>query len=268
MPEATGLNTAASGYIGRIPVRNLWLLMLYASDLFKCLKTSKNVFVEDNPDDIADLVARILTYEVERRLRRNLTYGYKERSADLARVRGRIQLLPTESRKLLDRGRVACRFNELTPDTPRNRYIRAALETIAGQVNDASLAHDCRSMASSLRRLGVAGQKPDRAEMSQERLGRHDFHDQQMLAAAQLAFDLALPTEAAGDKPIASPEREIRWLRNLFEKAVAGFYQYTLPTDQWHVKPGKQLNWPITASTSKAVDLVHRHENRYRHRQP
>jgi 5-methylcytosine-specific restriction enzyme subunit McrC len=24
-----------SGYIGRIPIRNLWLLMLYASDLFK-----------------------------------------------------------------------------------------------------------------------------------------------------------------------------------------------------------------------------------------
>lgn len=256
MSEATGLNTAASGYIGRIPVRNLWLLMLYASDLFKCLKTSKNVSVEENPDDIADLVAQILTYEVERRLRRNLTFGYKERSADLARVRGRIQLLPTESRKLLDRGRVACRFNELTPDTPRNRYIRVALETIAGQVNGVKLAHDCRSMASALRRLGVAGQKPNRAEMSQDRLGRHDFHDQQMLAAAQLAFDLALPTEAAGDKPIANPEREIRWLRTLFEKAVAGFYWFTLPSDQWQVRPGQRLNWPVTASTPNATDLV------------
>lgn len=256
MSEAACLNTAATGYIGRIPVRNLWLLMLYASDLFKSLKTSKNVSVEENPDDIADLVAQILTHEVERRLRRNLTFGYKEREADLHRVRGRIQLLATEGRKLLDRGRVACRFDELTPDTPRNRYIRAALESIAGQVYDSSLAHNCRSLAGSLCRLGVAGQKPNRAEMSQDRLGRHDFHDQQMLAAAQLAFDLALPTEAAGEKPIVSPEREIRWLRTLFEKAVAGFYQYTLPSDQWQVRPGQRLSWPITASTSKAKDLV------------
>jgi 5-methylcytosine-specific restriction enzyme subunit McrC len=258
MSEVAYGQSAALGSIGRIPIRNLWFLMLYASDLFRHLKKSqKSAAVEDNPDDIADLVAEILTYEVERRLRRNLTFGYKERNADLTKVRGRIQLLTTESRKLLDRGRVACRFNELTPDTPRNRYIRAALETIAGHVDKkSSLPHRCRSLAGSLRRLGVAGQKPDRAEMSQDRLGRHDFHDQQMLAAAQLAFDLALPTEAAGDKPIVNPEREIRWLRKLFEKAVAGFYKYTLPTDKWDVTPGKKLEWPITASTPKATDLI------------
>ena len=27
-----------SGFVGRIPVRNLWLLMFYASDLFACLR--------------------------------------------------------------------------------------------------------------------------------------------------------------------------------------------------------------------------------------
>ena len=27
-------DTATVGYIGRIPVRNIWLLMLYASDLY------------------------------------------------------------------------------------------------------------------------------------------------------------------------------------------------------------------------------------------
>jgi len=29
------IGTISDGYIGRIPVRNLWLLMLYASDLFR-----------------------------------------------------------------------------------------------------------------------------------------------------------------------------------------------------------------------------------------
>ena len=52
-------NTALkeSGYIGRIPVRNLWLLMLYASDLFRQLDEASQVAVEENPDDIPDLVA-------------------------------------------------------------------------------------------------------------------------------------------------------------------------------------------------------------------
>ena len=29
------------GFVGRIPVRNLWLLMLYASDLFRDLEKAK-----------------------------------------------------------------------------------------------------------------------------------------------------------------------------------------------------------------------------------
>ena len=44
------------GYVGRIPVRNLWLLMLYASDLFRTRGIGK-VGLEDSPDDLPDLVA-------------------------------------------------------------------------------------------------------------------------------------------------------------------------------------------------------------------
>ena len=56
------------GYIGRIPVRNIWLLMLYASRLYRELPDSRRVAVEDAPDDIPNLVAEILTRAVARRL--------------------------------------------------------------------------------------------------------------------------------------------------------------------------------------------------------
>ena len=38
---------------------------------------------------------------------------------------------------------VACRFDELTIDTPRNRYVRAALEAISKVVKRKDLAHRC-----------------------------------------------------------------------------------------------------------------------------
>jgi 5-methylcytosine-specific restriction enzyme subunit McrC len=60
---AAKLTTGVSkeiGQIGRIPVRNLWLLMLYASEFFRDIDSAK-VSVEDNPDDIPDLVAEILS---------------------------------------------------------------------------------------------------------------------------------------------------------------------------------------------------------------
>ena len=78
----------------RIPVRNIWLLMLYASDLFRQLDGNRRAGVEDNPDDIPDLIAEILAYEVERRLARNLSMGWRTREADLNRVRGRVNLSP------------------------------------------------------------------------------------------------------------------------------------------------------------------------------
>jgi 5-methylcytosine-specific restriction enzyme subunit McrC len=62
---------------GHIPVRNLWLLMLYASELTR-FKDKFNALVDADSDDLPDLVARLLAEAVERRLKRNLTRGYRE----------------------------------------------------------------------------------------------------------------------------------------------------------------------------------------------
>ena len=105
------------GYVGRIPVRNLWLLMLYASDLFR-MGGRGRVACEDNPDELPNLVAEILAHAVEKRQRRRLSLGYRRRNAVVSRVRGRIDVLKTARGHLLSRGRVACRFDELTIDTP------------------------------------------------------------------------------------------------------------------------------------------------------
>ena len=248
-------SVAYAGQVGRIPVRNLWLLMLYASDLFR-RRDRGNIAVEENPDDIPDLVAEILTFLVERRLRRNLSFGYQSKEAILGRVRGRINLLYTERHQLLDRGRVACRFEEFLVDTPRNRYVRAALEKIAKIVRRTNLADRCSTLAARLRRMGVSGEKPDRSEISADQFGRHDTDDRQMVAAAQLAFDLALPTEEAGPQSLFMPDREETWVRRLFEKAVAGFYDVVLSGSGWKVRPGKKLRWSVERKTDGIENLL------------
>ena len=242
------------GWIGRIPVRNLWLLMLYASDLFRNLERAK-VAVEDNPDDIPDLVAEMLCRQVERRIQRNLSYGYQSWEAVLSRVRGRVDLLNTERRRLLDRGKVACRFDELTVDTARNRFVRTALAEISKIVCRDALAHRCRSLAASLRRMGVTGERPGRGEVSIDHFGRHDADDQPMVSAAHLAFNLALPSEAAGAKHLSLPDREITWIRKLYEKGIAGFYDVVLSGNGWRVDAGKTIGWLIE-SKSPGIDKI------------
>ncbi len=243
------------GYVGKIPIRNIWLLMLYASDAFRYNKNAMKS-VEENPDEIPDLIAEILAARVRERLFRNLTHGYRRRNADLRRVRGHIDMLRTEAHQLLDRGMVACRFDELTVNTPRNRYVRAALDAISNIVGNKELAHKCRSLSSTLLQMGVIGPKPSLRNSAVDRFGRHDLDDVPMVTAAKLAFDLALPNESDGSKPLPLPCRDEVFLRALFEKAIGGFYKVVLEAKGWKVNPGKKMEWPAEYSSEGLHDIL------------
>ncbi|WP_332706628.1 5-methylcytosine-specific restriction endonuclease system specificity protein McrC [Plesiomonas shigelloides] len=252
--EAQSL-TSSSRRLGNIPVRNLWLLMFYASDLYRHLGTSK-VDVEDNPEEIADLVAEILCHQVEERMMRNLSYGYESKVAAVSRVRGRIDTLTTERQRLLERGKICCRFDELTVDTPRNRYVRSALERLPKLNIKTNLVHKCRALMLNLERLGVSKAKPINYSGKSERFGRHDSSDQRMVAAADLAFSLSLPTEFDGQFHLSTPDTQKEWLRKLFEKAVAGFYDVALDKREWRVMAGKQFDWQISDKSSGIDEIL------------
>ena len=222
--------SATGGAIGRIPVRNIWLLMLYASRLFREIPSNRRYAVEENPDDIPNLVAEILTRAVERRLRRNLSSEFHRRRADLTRVRGRIDPLRTERRHLLQQGKIACSFDELTTDTGRNRLVKAALNQLTRIVEDKDLARRCRSSAAALNRAGVSNDlslsRGKGGGATPVTAGRENAEDRQMLAAARLAFSLYLPTEDPGRSRLPAPDRDQVWARRLFEAAVGGFLRH------------------------------------------
>lgn len=91
--------------------------------------------------------------------------------------------------------------------------------------------------------------------MSVDRFGRHDAEDRFMVAAAKLAFDLALPTEATGTNVLSLPDREVTWVRRLFERAVGGFYDVVLSSKGWHVQCGRTLGWQIEQKTA-GIDKI------------
>ncbi|MGI8471822.1 5-methylcytosine-specific restriction endonuclease system specificity protein McrC [Pectobacterium brasiliense] len=239
----------------RIPMRNLWLLMLYASDLFRQLGRS-HIAVEDNPAEIPDLVATILLHEIALRRRRNLSMGYQTCHATLNKVRGHIDVLYTVSHQLLERGRVACHFQDMTLDTPRNRYVRCALERLTPLITKPSLAADCYVMAISLRREGINGGYPDNHELrSVWHFGRHDAADKPMVDAAQLAFELLMPTEDPGQHLLPAPSDNLYWMRRLFEKGIAGFYRVNLAKTNWGVSPGKELKWALSDQSAGSAEI-------------
>ncbi|MDP9645459.1 5-methylcytosine-specific restriction endonuclease system specificity protein McrC [Paraburkholderia caledonica] len=237
-----------------IPIKNLWFLLSYAHNLAE-FSSRLPVAIADE-DDIPELLGRLLVWLVERRIRRNLTRAYQTREARLTRVRGRIDLVQTLCSDELRQGRIICRFEEPTADTPRNRLVRYALTHSASIVGETKLSHRCFQLASELGRLGVSYGRPVRSEMAREQIGRNDAEDRALLTISGLVLDPRLPTEQAGSAHLARLCRDDRMLPYIFEKAVAGFYAHQLPAREWRVRPQRQLDWPIHAPTSGLRPLL------------
>ena len=257
--------TSTHGFIGYIPVRNIWLLLLYASRLYRELPASRRVELENAPDNIPFLIAEILANAVERRLRRQLTHGYQRRCAGLNRVRGRVDLFRTERRQLLQRGSVACVFDDLTVDTLRNRYVKAALAHIGGVVskfdNHSNLDRRCFDLVFRLEKAGVTGylHSPRTGKsVVQNSTGWLDPHERQMLAAASLALNLSIPTEESGLALLPKVNRgEVEGWK-LYEDAVAGFYDVVLSSNGWNVRKGGHIYWPVSEPTPDLYAIMPR----------
>lgn len=228
----------------KIPVRSMWFLLIYASELLAQLRQPERdkILAGERDNDLLDAIAEVLVAEVEQRLRHQLTLHYRTRHADLDRVRGRIDHL-TATRRLSDQGRIACRFEELSVDSPRNRFIAHTLIYAAPLIIRKDLAQRCRNAAFRMHRLGVGAVEPSRSELSRDRLAHHDAADRRMLDAAHLLRDMAIPFHAHGSVDLPALLDDAHKHRKLFEFAVRGFFRYTLSGKGWSVG-SKILNWP------------------------
>ena len=228
----------------RIPVRSLWLLLIYASNLLVDMRTADReaILSGARDHDLIDAIAEVLVDEVEQRLRRQLTVHYRNRAADLTRVRGRIDHLRTTTRRLMEQGRIACRFDELSVDSPRNRFIAAALLRAAPRLARPDLRRRCTTAAFRMHRMGVSATEPSRARLSTDRLGHHDAGDRRMLDAAHLLRDMAVPESRAGHHVMPRLLENDDKYRKLFEMAVRGFFAHSLRSDGWRVS-APHLSW-------------------------
>lgn len=230
-----------------IPLRNIWLLFLYAADLVR-FRDETSVEAE-SARNLPELLARLLVRVVQQRLRRNLSRGYQARHAVLSRVRGRIDVLATASGQLLEQGRVACRFEEHTMDTPRNQLVRAALDYLSTMMDAPEVQHECRALSQMLGRLGVSSQKPSRAALSTDQVGRNETADLLMVSLAKMVFDAVIPSEQLGSTHAVVADADVHLVRRLFEKAVANALRIQLQPLGWEVQHGRKLSWPVRQSS-------------------
>lgn len=237
-----------------IPLRNIWILFLYAADLAQL----RDRFERDveRAQDLPDLVGRLLAHVVEERLRGNLSRGYRTRAAVLPRVRGRIDMLATEAGQPMERGQIACRYEEHVMDTPRNRLVRAALERLAARISSKETAHRCRGLAADFSRLGVSAGRPLRAELGIDQIDRNESADRMMVALSRMIFDGTILTETQGTVLQPSDKTTEHLIRRLFERAVGNALRMKLEPLGWHIAQGRRIAWPVAMATPNLSEIL------------
>lgn len=205
-----------------IPVRNLYRLLLYAYDALDPAGEADTGAVPDTR--LADLFARVLADGVEHLARRGLDRGYRPVRESLPGVRGRIDMATTIKTNGLRLGRVACEFDDLTPDVPHNRVLKATARRLLGAADLAPGLHD--RLAGLVRGLGAVADMPLSAGLFRSvQLYRGQRFYRHLLAVCRMVFDHLLPDEAGGGWRFRAFERDERRMRKLFERFVRNFYR-------------------------------------------
>jgi 5-methylcytosine-specific restriction enzyme subunit McrC len=113
----------------QIPIQNLYYLLCYAWDR---LDQGSLVDVSRIPStELVDLFATVLVKGVEHLVRRGFELRYSPQEEQLRGIRGRIDMLSTQRRFLVQHGRAACLFDELTTNTLPNQILKATLRALA-----------------------------------------------------------------------------------------------------------------------------------------
>src|SRR5678815_2358182 len=90
----------------QIPIQNVYYLLCYAWDR---LEQGNLVDVSKIPStELVDLFATVLMKGIEHLLRRGIGVGYSPQEDEVRGLRGRIDILSTQRRFLIEHGRAAC----------------------------------------------------------------------------------------------------------------------------------------------------------------
>ena len=172
------------------------------------------------------LLAQVLLHATRRRLRTGLPRRFEPHEAELASLRGRVELAPSLGRGLLVQGRAVCSFDELSTDSALHRLLAHTLATLArAAALPAPLRRELSQVARQLP-APTAADAPSAATFRELRRQRPDSADQFLAHVCELVWQSALPEPAAsGRGRFADFRRDEALMARLFEQFVRNFYR-------------------------------------------
>jgi 5-methylcytosine-specific restriction enzyme subunit McrC len=247
----------------KIPVRNVYFLLLYAWDR---IGEEEERLVDDvDFTRLQDVFAHVLADTVARLLARGLDRDYVEAEEAVAGVRGKLDLSVTLKRGLLTSARTYCRFDELQHDVLQNRILKATLRSLLAVDLNASL----RSRIGRLhRKMDAVSDVPiSLRDFRMVRLHRNNRAYDFALRLCRLIHDNLMISESTGQAKFRDFRRDDRQMAALFEAFAFNFFRreqsrfcVTRPLIRWHDAQGSEtdLEWLPSMRTDMVLEAQDR----------
>jgi 5-methylcytosine-specific restriction enzyme subunit McrC len=234
-----------------IPIQNLYYLYAYAWDQFHFVQRVKTG-EEEGPDADA-FFGRILVQACRQIFRRGVGREYEMHEKELGQLRGRIDLVRTIRHGTLERGRVWCRFDELTADALVNQLIKATLVRLEGgnQV-PRRLAADLRKCIRTFDSLGVRTAEPNGEAFRRARRSRQNPSYAFLLHICELLYEGLFPKHEGRAGQFASLLDDETKMSRIFERFVRNFFRHE--QGDFEVT-SERIAWDI-GEQPKAVELL------------
>ena len=181
--------------------------------------------------DLLELLARLFADRLLAAVRRGLPRRYIAHEDDLPVLRGRLNVTRQVTHLAVRPDRLACRYDELSEDTPLNRVLKAAVKRLARLV---SAPANIRSLAELAARFEAVSDSPHPLREA-VRLDRTNtaFHDLHRMACLFLDDEWQSTTSGAADGfALLFPMNE------LFEKFVGRCLKRALAPGAVRLQPG------------------------------
>jgi 5-methylcytosine-specific restriction enzyme subunit McrC len=227
---------------GSVPIRNIFVMFAYASREMGLLD-DRAIGACDFERPL-DLVGRLFDASLRRLHRRGLDRQYQTLEESGLRPRGALNVSRTLNRLLHVRGELAWTVDELLPNTPCNRLLKAALrrllqrETVEPEVRKRLRAHI--ALLSDVEEIS-----PRKAVQLSVQVPRAipEYHSAVLLS--RLVLEHLLPDGGAGGKHSKDLQESPTRMGDLFEKFVRGFAEHEFRgaavvkprNHEWHAKP-------------------------------
>ena len=179
--------------------------------------------------DLLELLIRLFADRLRAALRNGLPRRYLACEEDLPFLRGRLDVIRQTTHLAVRPDRLACRFDELSENTPLNRVLKAAVKRLADRARTAANVRSLAELAARFESVGDS-RAPLDEQVGLDRTNAA-FHNLYLLACLFLRGDWQ--STASGSAPgfaLLFP------MNDLFEKFVGRSLKRALPPGSVHLQ--------------------------------